>query len=524
MICSSKNLILFNANVLTLDPHLPRADWVAVRDGKIFKLGFGTNWKDIHKNKSTPIDLDGKTVFPGFIDAHLHIVATIKKYLSVDLAPGKNIRRVSDFVSTIQDHSRHVSQGKWIFGKGYNEHYLPGEKHPDRRDLDLAAPDHPVKLTHRSGHIHVLNSLALKKVGITWESGDPDGGIIDRELKSGKPTGILYEMADFLSERIPSLQTHELESGLKKVNQMLLSAGVTGIQDASHRNDLKRWKLISDWVACGKLQPRVHMMQGYPSFQKKEQNVFSTLPELNRLKPGAVKIMVDDTTGSILPEQEDLNEMVLGVHQAGMQVAFHAIDEPAIDAACQAVASALAKLPGKDHRHRIEHCSVCPPSLVKKIASLKMSVVTQPPFVFHSGERYLKTVPKKQLEFLYPMRTLLSHGINLVGSSDSPIVPPDPLTGIFSAVRRSAENGLEVGGHEKISVMDALRMYTKYAARTTFEENIKGTITPGKLADLVVFNADPTRIPVNELKILEVDMTIIGGKVVWQKTISPKSA
>ena len=304
---------------------------------------------------------------------------------------------------------------------------------------------------------------------------------------------------------------------MKKVNQRLLSFGVTSIHDASHRNDLERWELLKDWVANGKLRPRVHMLQGYSSFQRKEHQKFSRLPEQNRLKPGAVKIMVDDTTGRVLPGQKELNEMVFEVHRAGMQVAFHAIGENTIDTACQSIASALAKLPGKGHRHRIEHCSVCPPALAKKIALLNMSVVSQPPFLFHSGERYLETVPEHQLESLYPFRTLLSHGINLAGSSDSPVVPPDPLTGIYAAVTRSAENRRVVGGHEKISAMEALRLYTCRAAHAAFEEDIKGTISPGKLGDLVVLNADPTRIPANELKNIEADMTIIGGEVVWQK-------
>jgi len=516
----SKSLILYNANVLTLNPYLPRADWVAVHDGEIAHLGFGKDWANLTECQGTHIDLEGQTVVPGFIDAHMHIVATAKKHLSLDLAPGKNIRCFSDIVSFIHDHSRHVPAGAWVFGKGHNEHYLSEKTHPNRWDLDRAAPDHPIKITHRSGHTHVLNTLALQKVGINRESGDPNGGIIDRDLKSGEPTGILYGMGDFLSERIPPPQKNELEAGLKKVNQMLLSVGVTSIQDASHRNDLRRWDLLKNWSSCGKLQPRVNMLQGYPSFLRKEHHEFSTLPEQNRFKIGAVKIIVDDTTGRILPEQKDLNEMVLNVHQAGVQAAFHAINEVSIDAACRSVASALAKLPGKNFRHRIEHCSVCPPALAKKIARLNMSVVTQPSFIFHSGERYIETVPEEQLQFLYPMQTLLSHGINLAASSDSPVVPPDPLTGIYAAVTRSAENDLVVGRHEKISALEALRMYTRYAAYTTFEEDIKGTISPGKLADIVVLNEDPTRLSDTDLRKLKVNMTIIGGEIVWDKNSS----
>ena len=514
---SPKTLLLCNANIVTLDPRFPRANWVAVQDGRICQLGFGKNWKNIKEIFDLLIDLDGKTVFPGFIDAHLHIVATIKKHLAFDLAPGRNLRSVSDLQTTIRNHAWQVSPGKWMFGRGYNEFYLAEKRHPNRWDLDQAAPHHPLKLTHRSGHTHVLNSLALKSVGITRETGDPDGGIIDRDLESGEPTGILYGMGDFLSKHIPPPQASELETGLKKVNLKLLSYGITSLQDASHRNDLQRWELLKKWVANGTLQSRLCMLQGYPSFQQKEQRYFTPPPAPEHLKPGAVKIMIDDTTGRMLPEPQDLAAMVSAVHRAGRQVAFHAIDKPSIEAACQAVAKALEESPQNDHRHRIEHCSVCPPELAEKIAGLRMSVVTQPPFLFHNGERYLATVPENQRKFLYPLRTLMSHGVCTAGSSDSPVVPADPMTGIYTAVNRLAKNGPELNGHEKITVMDALRMYTRHAAYVAFEEDIKGSITPGKLADFVVLDEDPARIPADGLEHLKVDMTIINGEVVWRK-------
>ena len=514
---SLKTCIFINANVITLDPLFPKADWVAVHDAKIVKVGHGIDWKAIKESRFEVIDLGGKTILPGFIDAHMHIVATVKKYLSLDLTPGKKVRSISDIESMIHDYSLNIPPGKWIFGKGYNEFYLSEKRFPNRWDLDKATLNHPVKLTHRSGHTHVLNSLALKLTGITKETGDPDGGMIDRNLITGEPTGILYEMADSLAERIQPLQQDELEPGLQMLNRKLLSSGITSIHDASHRNDANRWNLLNSWKSCGKLKPRINMMAGYPSFRNNEHNFLSESPDQNQLKLGAIKIMLDDTTGRMLPTQKELNNMVLKVHKAGMQVAFHAIEEASIDAACYAVKVATEKVSGNEHRHRIEHCSVCPSSLAKKIASLKMMVVTQPPFIFHSGERYLETVRKEQLKHLYPIRTLLSHGIAVAGSSDSPVVHPDPLIGIYAAISRLAENDFVVGEHQKISVMDALRMYTQYAAQASFEETIKGTITPGKLADLVVLNGDPTHLSPKDFRNLKVEMTIIGGEVVWTR-------
>jgi predicted amidohydrolase YtcJ len=259
------------------------------------------------------------------------------------------------------------------------------------------------------------------------------------------------------------------------------------------------------------------MMLEYQTFNKNGYKDLLANVDENQLRLGAVKIILDDTTGRLHPPQLELNEMVCDVHQAGMQVAIHAIEERAIEAACLAIKYALDKAPRKDHRHRIEHCSVCPPYLAEKIACLGITVVTQPPFIHYNGERYLETVPEKQLKHLYPLKTLLNHGISVAASSDCPIVPPNPLIGIYAAISRMGEKNHIVGGQEEISTIDALRMYSKDAAQASFEEIIKGTITPGKLADLVVLNGDPTQLPPDELKRLQVEMTIIGGKIVWEK-------
>jgi predicted amidohydrolase YtcJ len=514
---SPKNFILINGNIITLDPHLPKAAWLAIENDKLLKIGTGEDWKGLKNRLSQIINCRGKTVLPGFIDAHLHLVSYAKSLVTLNLSPSKNVFSIPDIQSMIHRYSQGRPPGKWIFGKGYNEFYLVEKRHPNRWDLDKAAPDHPIKLTHRSGHAHVLNSMALRLVGIGKETGDPAGGMIERDLKTGEPTGLLYEMGDFLSDRIPPLSPSELERGLQLANHRLLSWGITGIHDASSRNDVKRWRLFKSWQDNGILQPRVNMLLEYLTFSKNNHKPLSANFDKSRLQCGAVKLILDDTTGRLLPTQEELNKKVLAVHKAGMQVAIHAIEEEPIRAACTAIKHALAVVPRPDHRHRIEHCSICPPSLARQIASLGIMVVTQPPFVYYNSERYLETVSNEQLEYLYPFKTLLDHGIKVAGSSDCPIVPSDPLIGIYAAISRRGEKNHMLGGQEKVSMKDALQMYTMHAAQASFEETIKGTITPGKLADLVVLDRDPTQLPPDELKRLQVEMTIIGGKIVWQR-------
>jgi predicted amidohydrolase YtcJ len=489
---SPQNLILINANIITLDRYSPQATWVAIENDKIVTTGYGKDWKNLRCKNTGIIDCSGKTVLPGLIDAHLHLVSYAKSLVTSDLSPSKKVLSISDIQSVIKNCSRNRPSGQWIFGRGYNEFYLAGKRHPNRWDLDNATPDHPVRLTHRSGHAHVLNSMALKLVGITRETGDPEGGMIERDLKTGEPTGLLYEMGDFLSDRIPPLAPAELEKGLQLANQELISLGVTSIQDASSRNDVEQLKLLKSWKESGILYPRVNLMMGISAVKKNSKRYHLKELNANQLRLGAVKIILDDTTGRLHPSQSELNQMVFNVHHIGQQIAIHALEEKAVKAACEAIQFALEKSPAKDHRHRIEHCSVCPPYLARKIASLGITVVTQPAFIYFHGDRYLDTVPDEQLKQLYPIRTLLDQGINVAASSDCPVVSPDPLIGVKAAMHRLSATGDIVGDREKIQFTAALQMYTLNAARAAFEETIKGTITAGKLADLVVLNADPS--------------------------------
>ncbi len=515
----SKSIILVNASVITMDPLLPRASWVAVGNDRILSIGNGNDWKELKNKNSRIFDCKKRTVLPGFIDAHLHLVSYAKSLVTLNLSPGGDVHSIPDIQSIIRivrDDSRGRASGEWIIGRGYNDFHLDEKRHPNRWELDRATSAHPVKLTHRSLHAHALNSLALKSVGIGKETGDPEGGMIDRDLETGEPTGILYEMGAFLADRIPPIASAELERGVGLANRRLLSSGVTSIHDASLRNDGDRWNLFKSWKASGILRPRVRMMVGCHAFKEKKYETLVVDGDENQLQPGAVKIILDDTTGRLNPSREALNEMVLEIHQAGRQVAIHAIEEKIIEAACNAIQYALDRAPRKEHRHRIEHCSVCPPSLARRIASLGIVVVTQPPFIYHGGERYLETVRAEQLEHLYPFRSLLDSGVEAAGGSDCPVVSPEPLVGIYAAISRMGERGGLVGGREKISTIEALEMYTRNAARASFEETVKGCITPGNLADLVVLDGDLEHLPPSEIKNLKVEMTIIGGEVVWK--------
>ncbi len=509
------NLILTNSNILTLDPECPQAEFVVIQDGLISRIGSMRDFGGYSDKNTKVIDCRRKTILPGFIDAHCHLLAFAETFVTLNLEPRFNVRSIADIQSKIQEMSQELTPGSWIRARGYNDFYLREKRHPTRLDLDLASSIHPIRITHRSGRAHVLNSLALKLVGISKDTPDPPEGLIDREIATGEPTGLLYGMGDFLAKAIPPLDSDQMEHGIKLANNELISLGITSLHDASPRNNLERWKMIQRWKQQDLFKPRVNMILGWEGFRESETADYLNQGDGSQLRLGGVKIIIHETTGRLSPDQADLNEKVVNIHRSGLQAVMHAIEEKTMEAACGAIEFALERSPISDHRHRIEHCSVCTGSLAKRLASLGVRVVTQPSFLFYNGDRYLKTVPEQNLNHLYPIATLVNHGVGVVGSSDVPIVPPNPLIGIYAAASRKTESGNLVLPEERIDVLEALRMYTADAAEVAFEERMKGTITPGKLADLVVLDRDPTKVSADEIKSIKVEMTILNGEIVW---------
>jgi predicted amidohydrolase YtcJ len=511
------DLILFNANVIAMDPAFPHARLVAIQDGKISAVSNNECIVNIKKRNTKLIDCKGRTILPGFIDAHLHLFGFAESLITLNLEPRNGIHSICDIQKKIREQSQKLPPGTWIRGRGYNEFYLAEKRHPNRWDLDSVTTIHPIKLTHRSGRAYVLNSLGLKLVDISKETGDPLEGLIDRDVETGEPTGLLYGMGDFLGRAIPPLERAQMEMGIKLANRELCVLGITSIHDASPRNNLDLWKLIQRWKKDGLLKTRVRMILGKEGFEEYSRRRFPAQMDENQVSIGGMKTIVHETTGQLSPDQFGLNEIVLNVHRSGFQTVLHAIEGKTIQAACDAVEYALQKSPRSDSRHRIEHCSVCTPSLAKRIASLGVMVITQPSFIFYNGDRYLRTVPDSNLQHLYPIRTLMKNNVVVAGSSDCPIVPPNPLVGIYSAISRRTDRGQSILPEEGIPPVEALKMYTEYAARAAFEENLKGSITPDKVADLVVLSDDPTKLPADEIKDIKVEMTILDGEVVWDK-------
>jgi len=510
------DLILKNARVITVDPSQPAAEMVAVTGDKISLVADNGSLESVSGRNTRVIDCAGRTLVPGFNDAHCHIFSFLIKQLSVDLSP-QAVKSISDIKEAVRRRAQETPAGEWITGSDYNEFYLAEGRHPNRWDIDEVAPNHPVVLAHRSLHGCVVNSRALALAGITGRTEEPPGARIDRDLESGEPTGLLYEMLGFIRSRVmPLLSDEELDKCIRLADKHYLEMGITSLQDATVSNDVSRWRLFSRFKETGKLKSRLSVMGGIENLPQFAEAGLITGSGDNNLRLGGAKVILTEAPGRLYPSQEELNRQVLEAHRAGWQVAIHAIQPSTVEAAVIALEYAQKELPKSGARHRIEHCSECPPELLERLKKLDVVIVTQPPFVYYSGERYLATLPPERQQWLYRIGSFLGSGLVTAASSDSPMVPDSPLVGIYAAVNRLSGLGQPILPGERISAEQGLEMYTQNAAYASFEEDIKGSITPGKLADMVVLSDDPTRVHPEQIKDIKVEMTILGGEVVWE--------
>ncbi|MDY6892877.1 MAG: amidohydrolase family protein, partial [Chloroflexota bacterium] len=275
MSTQAADLVLYNANLMTMNPRCPRAELVAAGAGEIVWVGSNGDL-DLFKGHAKLIDCEGKTVIPGFNDAHAHVLGYASRLLGVDCSPA-SVASISDIESRIRQQAEFIPRGAWIKASGYNEFYLSESRHPTRHDLDRAAPHHPVKLTHRSLHACVLNSQALFLAGISIETPDPPGGLIDRDVETGEPNGILFGMNAYINEQVvPPLSEQEFSHGVKLVNQSFLSSGITSVQDATVRNGIEQWQTFSKLKEkAGTLVPQIRMMLGLHSLDDfKERGLY----------------------------------------------------------------------------------------------------------------------------------------------------------------------------------------------------------------------------------------------------------
>ncbi len=505
MTYNQADLILYNARVITLDPNNPMAELVAVKAGKILATGKNSDISSFSGLRTKLVDCRKMTIIPGFNDAHCHPIGQAITLLHIDCS-SSSVKSIADIKKRIRKQAQETPAGKWLRAAQYNEFDLAEKRHPTRWELDEAAPDHPVILIHYSAGICVLNSMALRLIGI------------NRDPVSSEPDGIFFGKNEQVQKGVPPVSDEELEHGIKLASRQYLSFGITSLQDTGWNNNMIHWQTYQKFKSREGLLPnRISMLIGCDAMQNIIDNGLFMAYGDNQLRIGGVKLALDEKTGNIHPPQEDINRQALLAHRAGFQIAFHVHDQHNLRASLTALELILRHIPKPLHRHRLEHCMICSPDEIALMKRTLPLVVTQPAFLHFGGKNFMETIPSDKLNYLFPAGSLGRSGLQVAFSSDSPMNTCNPLLGIYTAVTRKETDGKTLAPEERISPIDALRMYTLGGAYASYEENIKGTITPGKLADLTVLNKDPNLVDMEEIKEITVMMTVIDGKIVWEK-------
>jgi predicted amidohydrolase YtcJ len=521
---TSADLALIGGNVLTMNSSQPRADAVAVKGDRIAKIGTNEEISQLVGKDTKVIRLNGKTVVPGFIDTHIHVADFGRLLTWIDLS---GVGSIKEMQKSLSRHVEKSPKGKWLLGRGWNQNRFAEKRLPTRFDLDSVSPDNAVIFYHQSGQVCVVNSKALELAGVTRLTIVPPGGAIDRDAETGELTGVLRGNAtNFVWEVIPEPSEEELVEAAGLACAKILEAGVTSV----HWMVLSSIELsiIRTLLAQNRLPMRVYVIIPV--------NLLDSIVDFRStnglaLRVGGAVISADGylaartaallqpysdavaTSGNLLCTQEEMNALTNKILKMGLQLVIHAMGDKAVDAALTTIEQTSKEAPRKDARNRIEQAAVLNEELINRMKKQKVIVSVQPCVVASEFSVWSATehLGAERARWLYPLKTLLKKGIRVVGGSDCPMEPLSPLLGVQTAVTR------EIFPEERVTIDEALRMYTVDAAYSSNEENIKGSVETGKLADLTVLSDDPSNVSPNEIENITVEMTLVGGRVVYSK-------
>ncbi|HUJ24297.1 MAG TPA: amidohydrolase [Bryobacteraceae bacterium] len=523
-------LILHNAHILTMDPGEPRAQAVAIAGGRFLAVGSNDDVLGGAKASTRRVDIGGRTVVPGFIDAHTHpSYAGIRHLRWVDC----DLRSILDIQGAIRERAAKTPAGEWVIGFKYDDTKTKEGRKLTREDLDSAAPHHPVFIEHRGGHTAYVNSPALRRVEITDATPDPPGGKFDRDPANGRLTGGLRENATvpFRNVLPVSFSRDEMRQGVKLISQMMVRTGVTSVHDAEAApEDLLAYQ---DAREAGELSFRVYCFIQHRFLEQMKAAGVRTGFGDEWIRLGAIKLVADGSIsertarlsqpyigrpsdyGILVASEEELYEQARQAHVAGWQIGTHANGDAAIDIMLRIYERLQKEMPRRDPRYRLEHCTVVNPSLIARIRALGVIPTPFSTYVYYHGEKMREYGPER-LDWMFALRSFLDAGIRPTQASDYPPGPFEPMMALRSEVTRTDSHGNVWGPHQRITVEEALRVGTINGAYASFEENQKGSITAGKLADLVVLGRDPTSVDPMSLIDIPIERTMAGGRWVFE--------
>jgi predicted amidohydrolase YtcJ len=507
------SLVLHNANIITMDPKRPRADAVVIREGRIVAVG---NAETIASSAEDVADLNlnGRTVLPGFIDSHAHLTWTGMKETALDFSPASTVADVQEILAQTASGTE---TGRLILGMGLNHYLFPNRQLPTAEDLDAAAPSHPAYIVGVTGHYSVANSHCRDQLNLPTDAAglDPSGvlrgranTLAGRELRGrfAREQGLerLYGAASKRAVSVGLTTVHALEGsdqprGETEVKTLLGVAPELPIR-------LVVWYQTTDVSAAQALG--LNRVGGCILLDGDFGPHTAALTEPYVDQPG--------NRGTLYYTQDQVNEFVENAHRAGMQIAMHAVGDRAAEQALIAYERAVECWPRQDHRHRIEHFEVFNAELVKRARNLGIHLAIQPPFNVHLGghTRLNPILGEERALRSDPVRSLIEAGVAVGGGSDSTVTPLNPLYGVHCAVNHSNPS-------ERLGTERALQLYTLDNAALAFEEGEKGSIEVGKLGDLAVLSADPLAVEPNRIQDIHIEYTILGGEIVYQRSKEP---
>ncbi|MHB8095297.1 MAG: amidohydrolase [Candidatus Aminicenantales bacterium] len=530
---SKADFVLTNGKVYTGVAAAPWAQSVAVRDEKIVAVGSDGDLDSQIGPDTRVLDAKGRLVIPGLIDAHTHFASGGRSLISLSFRGVDSVARVQEMVAR---KIKELPAGALVSGSEYDHTLFPGGQWPTKEDLDDVSPANPVVIERVDGHSIWVNSLALKLSGVSKETANPFGGEILKDPRTGEPTGILTEAATGLVRLQEAGSASTPEQDILRALEHAARLGLTGVHAST---DLQEMEIYKKLHAENRLTLRVYAWLPIESLDSSVAKGIRQGQGDDRLRTGFQKAFVDGTLGSGtalmfapftdepvklgLPQmsEEDFNALIAKAHENGYQTGTHAIGDKAVHWVLNAVERAQRLYGDKGLRHRIEHAQIIDPGDLDRFKELGVIASMQPTHCT-TDMRFCETrVGMERSRNAYTWRTLLDHGAKIAFGSDWPVEPLDPMRGLYSAVsRKNIEGRFPDGGwfpEQKLTMAEAIGLFTAGAAYASNEENIKGTLEPGKLADMIVLSKDLFTIEPEEILTTEVLATILGGRIVYQR-------
>ncbi len=520
---------------------LPRAEAVAVKDGRVAATGTTAEIDAMAGPQTRRIDLKGRFAMPGINDAHMHLLPLGVDMSRVDLRP-QTTPTLESLLDALRARADGTPAGEWVLGRGFNHFLLDVGRFPHRDELDRACPDHPCYIVRTDGHSAVANSRALELAGIDESTPQPEGGLI--EMRDGRLTGMVAETGREPFEAVlPHTSVDDMVEAIERAGHVMLGHGITSVMEAAiglHDgwDEMVAYRRARDE---GRLPVRVY---GCVMADKTRSILPQAMAEGlttgagdEMFRIGPVKIFTDGSAGSktaamtrdymgdpgnkgllCIPDQAELDAMVREAHDAGWQTGIHAIGDAAIEQVLNAIEAAQAANPAPGRRHRIEHCGWLRPDQMDRLERLHVLPVAQASFLYWFGDNYETVLEKDRIAASHPFRTWIERGLNPSASTDCPVTDIDPRAVIYNMVTRKTRTGKVFGPEQRLSIDEALHAYTFGSAYASHEEGLKGRLEPGQLADIAVFDRDLTAVDPEALLDAICEMTLRGGEIVHERS------